>query len=340
MLYCPKGDLFNSFEQISQAQAITIFRQLLDAVEYLHSLGICHRDLKLENILMTEKGNIKLCDFGLASVSFDGNLSDACGSENYIAPEILNLSRFNGFKADMWGVGVILYILFAHKIPFPFGNGNPIDFANVPEEFIPVIQNLLSLEPQKRMSATEVKMFCKFSDVEIKELSVISSPTENQSQFVFGKLSQLTDTPIDTIRSILENPSPSLYKLLYILLKSKYDRNANSFERGQRHRSSPVAMNISKISETNQTFLAPSSSIVTRMKKFLVENKCCVSFPLSESPLIVLNGKFQDKRIIFSCEDDLKNGTCALSLVTDDQSLDIVRAIIDHLSSNFKIIDC
>lgn len=83
-------------------------------------------------------------------------------------------------------------------------------------------------------------------------------------------------------------------------------------------------------------FLAPSSSVVTRMKNFLVDNKCCVSFPLCESPLIVLNGKFQDKRVIFSSEDDVKNGTCALSLVTDDSSLDVVNAIIDHLSLNFK----
>lgn len=108
----------------SEPQAAYLVKQVLSGVEYLHSKGIVHRDLKLENLLLDgdlPKATVKIADFGLSKVfSSNATLSTVCGSPLYMAPELLMLDQKSAYSpaVDVWSIGVILFILLAGYSPF------------------------------------------------------------------------------------------------------------------------------------------------------------------------------------------------------------------------------
>ena len=110
--YLPNKDLFSYIKsnEIDENTAKKFFYKILKAIEYCHSQGICHRDIKLENILLNEKNEPVLCDFGYGSLSLE-NLNDYIGSEHYYPPEILRLKPYNGIKSDIFCLGVLLFTL-------------------------------------------------------------------------------------------------------------------------------------------------------------------------------------------------------------------------------------
>ena len=144
--------------------------QLTKALEYLHSLKIIHRDIKLANLFLTEDMQLKLGDFGLATkMEFDGERKRSfCGTPNYIAPEILDGKTGHSFEVDIWGIGIIAYILLIGKPPF-LGNNEKETYKRIrlknytfpksPKISEPArqfIQNILVLEPYKRPSFKEI----------------------------------------------------------------------------------------------------------------------------------------------------------------------------------------
>lgn len=122
------GDLYTKILQqgnLSENRARKYFHQLIRAVDFCHSRGVCHRDLKLENILLhSNEETLKLCDFGLATLpgqeqgKADGLLYTPCGAFAYMAPEIARGDKYDGKMADIWSCGVILYTLVAGYPPF------------------------------------------------------------------------------------------------------------------------------------------------------------------------------------------------------------------------------
>jgi polo-like kinase 1 len=93
---------------------------MLSGIRYLHKFRIIHRDLKLGNLFLSEKMEIKLGDFGLATkVEFEGERKRTiCGTPNYIAPEILEGKNGHSYEVDIWSLGVIMYTLLIGKPPF------------------------------------------------------------------------------------------------------------------------------------------------------------------------------------------------------------------------------
>ncbi|XP_042381780.1 CBL-interacting protein kinase 32-like isoform X1 [Zingiber officinale] len=119
--------------RMRESEARKYFQQLINAVDYCHSRGVYHRDLKVhhillepENLLLDAYGNLKISDFGLSALSQqvrgDGLLHTACGTPNYVAPEVLNDRGYDGATADLWSCGVILFVLLAGYLPFEDSN--------------------------------------------------------------------------------------------------------------------------------------------------------------------------------------------------------------------------
>lgn len=117
---CIGGDL-NSYiskkKRLDEFEAIRFFGKILDAVEYMHTQKIAHRDLKLENLMLGEDKVLKIIDFGL-SKQYEGLLSSSCGTPCYSAPEMLRGEQYDGLQIDIWGAGVILFVLVCGYLPF------------------------------------------------------------------------------------------------------------------------------------------------------------------------------------------------------------------------------
>ncbi|XP_022138048.1 CBL-interacting serine/threonine-protein kinase 1, partial [Momordica charantia] len=119
------GELFDRIEskgKLDEAEGRRLFQQLIDGLSYCHDKGVYHRDLKLENVLVDAKGNIKISDFGLSALPQncreDGLLHTTCGSPNYVAPEVLANRGYEGAASDIWSCGVILYVILTACLPF------------------------------------------------------------------------------------------------------------------------------------------------------------------------------------------------------------------------------
>lgn len=168
-------DAIIELDKFNEKQAICIMEQLFSSVSYMHSIGILHRDLKLENIMTENKTlreiNIKLIDFGSAYCISKNNYSKKLklkvGSPYYMAPEVINGNY--DIRCDNWSVGVIMYILLTGEPPF-FGETNSETFEKVKKGEIDVtkkqwirlsenakdlIQKFLTLDVNKRITVQQ-----------------------------------------------------------------------------------------------------------------------------------------------------------------------------------------
>lgn len=122
MEYCGGGDLADYMNSnkcaLPENRAKCILRGLLSALAHVHERGIVHRDVKAENIMLNDDGQPQLADFGLACYkSNDDEMSRRCGSPGYAAPELVLGHRYDE-KIDVFGAGVVLYLLVTSKLPF------------------------------------------------------------------------------------------------------------------------------------------------------------------------------------------------------------------------------
>ncbi|KAL4368479.1 hypothetical protein GQ457_05G001100 [Hibiscus cannabinus] len=123
--YVGGGELFDKIAtrgRLKEDEARSYFQQLINAVDFCHGTGVFHRDLKPENLLLDSNGVLKISDFGLSALSQqvreDGLLHTACGTPNYVAPEVLKDNGYDGRASDIWSCGVILFVLTAGYLPF------------------------------------------------------------------------------------------------------------------------------------------------------------------------------------------------------------------------------
>ncbi|KAF7793187.1 hypothetical protein EIP86_004296 [Pleurotus ostreatoroseus] len=124
MEYAP-FDLFSVVMsgKMTRPEIYCVFRQICDGVEYLHSLGLAHRDLKLDNCVMTTDNIVKLIDFGTATVfHYPGKkttkATGVVGSDPYLAPEILQNEEYDPRKTDVWSVAIIFLCMILRRFPW------------------------------------------------------------------------------------------------------------------------------------------------------------------------------------------------------------------------------
>ena len=160
-------DYIISHGRLRERSARNFARQIGSALQYCHANNVVHRDLKIENILISKSGNIKIIDFGLSNLySPHSHLNTFCGSLYFAAPELLNARVYTGPEVDVWSFGVVLYVLVCGKVPFDDQN-MPALHAKIkrgqveyPVWLSPECKQLLSrmlvTNPQQRASLQEV----------------------------------------------------------------------------------------------------------------------------------------------------------------------------------------
>ena len=163
--YLPNGNLYEFMrgKSLDEGTILKLFRQMISAIDFVHSRKVFHRDIKPENILLDPQCNSKLCDFGFSAIFGDGqNRQTLCGTKDYLAPEVI-MSHNQNDKVDIWCMGVLLYELI-HKRP-PFIGKNIIVLLediksakikylpNINPEFKRIIEWCLKLDPNQRPSA-------------------------------------------------------------------------------------------------------------------------------------------------------------------------------------------
>jgi len=180
MEYAGKRNLVKYFEankNIAIAKKKNIMRQMLIAVKYLHSIGIFHRDIKLENFVIDKEGIIRLIDFGYSE--FDPHRlrhSKVCGTPLYAPPELVFQQEYDGFKIDVWSLGVCYYAILSDKFPFDIdsirgsidsqkdslyrkirGIYEP-DYGHLNEDMAVIIKRMLNKDPNKRCCASNINL--------------------------------------------------------------------------------------------------------------------------------------------------------------------------------------
>jgi len=163
---CGGGNLLDYIKKrktIAEPVAKIAFKQILEAVAYCHSKGITHRDIKLENILINEEGEIKLCDFGVSKRFTKGELlNERCGTLIYIPPEMFLETPYDGTLSDVWSLGIVLYIMLYGNLPFQ-GDGIGVLKEKIISDKVPLrnkisntarklITRMLSKDPSSRPS--------------------------------------------------------------------------------------------------------------------------------------------------------------------------------------------
>ena len=144
-----------------------IFKQIFDAMDYLHKNNIAHRDIKLENILMTRDYEIKIIDFGFGMFNPENKLQHFfCGTPNYMPPEITIKKPYVGQKADLWSLGVLVYKMYCADFPFKGKNEKELYKAirkgkftlasYTPDYIKPIINNMIEIDPNKRLTCENV----------------------------------------------------------------------------------------------------------------------------------------------------------------------------------------
>lgn len=186
--FIPGGDLLNFVRKrtkLNEPTAKYLFKQLLEGLKYIHSQGIIHRDVKLDNILLDANSIIKLCDFGVSKLIKQGDtMTEQCGTPAYIAPEIISGEGYTGFSADLWSSGVVLYSLLSGSLPFKANNmsdlqkmimsSNYQELNEVSKEANNLISQLLEVDVKKRLSAEKALTHPFFRDVR-KSLNIFSN---------------------------------------------------------------------------------------------------------------------------------------------------------------------
>ena len=171
MEYCQGGDLFRKITEVTkfeESQAAEIMSQILSGVNYLHSKGILHRDLKLANILLEDKNslNLKIIDFDAATFFGKDYYKEMMGTVLFMAPEVVT-GMYNE-KCDLWSCGIILYVLLSGKSPITGKEASMLKkipkiqikldepiWGYVSPEAKNLLNSLLQLDPKKRISAAD-----------------------------------------------------------------------------------------------------------------------------------------------------------------------------------------
>ncbi|OUM64005.1 hypothetical protein PIROE2DRAFT_43015, partial [Piromyces sp. E2] len=176
MEYCNGGDLFDAIQsgKMTQGNILCYFRQLMEGLAYIHSMGVAHRDLKPENIMFKDGKILKILDFG-AAIMFKTpytneiiRCSGIVGSEPYMAPEQFSLKPYDPRTVDIWSSGIVFLAMFYNELPWKSAilsnakyrlwaeKGKSEIITDLPNGPRQLISRMLEPDPEKRITMEEI----------------------------------------------------------------------------------------------------------------------------------------------------------------------------------------
>ena len=231
------NELLKRRKKLTELEVQCYAVQIIKALKYLHAHRVIHRDLKLGNLFISDKMEIKVGDFGLATkLEFDGERKrTVCGTPNYIAPEILEGKTGHSYEVDIWSLGVIMYTLIIGKPPFEtnnvketykrikMGNYSFPEHAVISEPAKDLIQSILVLDPYKRPKLDEILAHDFFN------IGINIPKTMQQSTLA-------CPPSLNYIRQFIPNTGPNGIVTNYVKKqKSPSEAQTNDFDLGHGH---------------------------------------------------------------------------------------------------------
>eukprot|EP00435_Cladocopium_sp_Y103_P034265 s2142_g8.t2 len=171
MEFASGGDMFDYLSgkgHIKEPEACHFFHQLMAGVEQVHSMDVVHRDIKLENLLLDGRRNVKIADFGCSTRFRRGQtFTERCGTLNYVAPEMIAGDGYVPPQCDLWSCGVALFLLLCGNFPFEEARKRALfrkilmaDYKTpkyISESAADLIANLLKTDPELRFDVPAVR---------------------------------------------------------------------------------------------------------------------------------------------------------------------------------------
>lgn len=202
------SELVKRRKRLTEIEVQSYSMQIIDGLKYLHANRIIHRDLKLGNIFLSDKMQVKLGDFGLAAkLEFDGERKrTVCGTPNYLAPEILDGKSGHSYHVDVWALGVVMYAMLFGRPPFETtdvkttykkikANEYVFPDVGVSEHAKDLIKNILVSEPDKRLSFEEILQHPFFNGGLIPKLLPVSTLACPPTNSYIKQFSSTSTTP-------------------------------------------------------------------------------------------------------------------------------------------------
>lgn len=249
--YAKNGELFDYLSvrgRLSEEEARSKFLQILSAVEYCHSQNIVHRDLKTENLLLSENMDVKLADFGFGNFYMEGRpLNTWCGSPPYAAPEVFQGKEYEGPLLDVWSLGVVLYVLLCGSFPFDGPNLPTLRQRVLDGRFrIPyymsedcesLLRRMLVVDPGKRLSIAQIRQHRWFQCVAPPQ-PLLRLPAAAPCTQVLAIMQSLGIDRERTLQALL-NDTYDHYAAIYYLLVERLQESRLGQSPAQEAKASP-----------------------------------------------------------------------------------------------------
>ena len=290
--FASKGELdeyiFLVFSPLKELHAKFIFSKILKGVQAFHKIGICHRDLKLKNILLDDSFTPKICDFGFATKNKE-NLCDFLGTYSYAAPEIYLRRPYNGFKVDIFSLGVILLNLTACKYGFNKAVTSDKDYIKIMMKSYAHFWAIL-LGNTKKLSDELKKLYVKMVAYNPSERPTIEEILESDWM---KELNEMNEEQLEELENEIREEFLKREKLVENFKKIKKEINNNY---STDYNSSSITKGISK--DKNMFFLNSKPSYA----KSDLNMDYCIKLTGNINPCKLMNNLIEEIKNIDDCD--------------------------------------